>query len=94
MPAQRKRPLNPNTAYGRRRIQEEAFQKDQQWRIEHPKEASQQDITYTILGVLVVVVILILWFIIHTNNNDYYGPRGGHYKINSKGNKEYYKDKK
>jgi hypothetical protein len=91
--AQRKSP-NPNTPYGRGRILEEKFIQEEQWRRQHPEEAKAKDNLYAIVGMIVVIVIIVLYIVVKSGNNDHYGPRGGHFKTNSHGNKEYFKDKK
>lgn len=96
-----KYPPNPNTAYGRKRIREETFQNQQQYKRENPNQESGDNNVKAVFGVIVLIVIIFLWFVFHTdvfyfkdnskNVNSYYGARGGHYKINSHGNKQYYK---
>lgn len=79
-----KRLPNPNTAYGRKRIRNE------QGKPQTP--TSEEESSNFIFGLLFLILLvgLALW-IRSMNTNDYYGQRGGHFKINSHGNKEYYK---
>jgi len=42
-----------------------------------------------VIVVIIVVILFVISKIISVSNNDYHGPRGGHYKINDNGNKQY-----
>lgn len=87
------KPPNPNTTYGRRKIAEQKFYAEQQWRAEHPEEAKSDDTFKIVFVIIIVVVAVVIGIVVNKNKNDYYGERGGHYKINKNGNKEYYRNK-